>query len=121
MVNLKLSEFIEIPISNMSLFSDSGNMVRDAPYYYENPQEMVFIYNTNAVEYVIYQQKGFEHYISGKEVTKNKGFIDVAQNKIDRWVWSRILGLDYSTSENDQSMQEGNDKFLRQLGAVKDV
>jgi len=54
-------------------------------------------------------------------VTKNKGFIDVAQNKIDRWVWSRILGLDYSTSENDQSMQEGNDKFLRQLGAVKDV
>ncbi len=36
----------------------------------------IITYNVDKAEHTVYQQEGFTHYISGKKITKNKGFID---------------------------------------------
>lgn len=122
MADIKLSDVLSIVIDNMSEFSKSGFMASNGAYGYETPNEVVVIYNTGLVPYIIFQEEGFRHYLSGKMVTKNKGFISQrAQNKIDRYAWSNTLGLEYDSLDNNESYNEPQSKMLMQLGAVKNV
>ncbi len=98
----------------MAEFSASGHMVREGVSYFETPYELVAIYDTVAIPYIIYQQESFIHYLSGEIVDKNKGFIDRAQRRINNFVWSEELGLPYDV-DND------NEDVLEQMGAVKDI
>jgi len=114
LVNIELNDLIEIVNGNMAEFSASGHMAREGASYFETPYELVAIYDTVAVDYIIYQQEGFIHYITKEEVTKNKGFIDRAQRRINNFVWSEDLGLPYDV-DND------NEDVLEQMGSVKDI
>lgn len=114
MVNIELKDLIEIVNGNMAEFSASGHMVREGVSYFETPYELVAIYNTGSIRYIIYQQEGFEHWISGEFIDKNKGFIDRAQRRINNFVWSEDLGLPYDV-DND------NEDVLEQMGSVKDI
>lgn len=98
----------------MAEFSASGHMAREGASYFETPYELVAIYDTVAVNYIIFQQESFIHWISGKVVDKNKGFIDRAQRRINNFVWSEDLGLPYDL-DNDK------EDVLEQMGTVKDV
>ena len=106
----------------MAEFSASGHMTREGATFYETPYELVAMYDTVAVPYIIYQEESFVHYRSGEVVDVNKGFIsNKAQGKIQRFVWSEELGLPYNKLENDQILLEDGNKLLVELGAVADV
>lgn len=97
----------------MAEFSASGHMAREGASYFETPYELVAIYNPT-INYIVFQQESFVHWISGKVVDKNKGFIDRAQRKINSFVWSEELGLPYDVDNN-------NEDVLEQMGVVKDI
>ena len=106
----------------MAEFSASGHMAREGASFYETPTELVCMYDTVAVDYILYQEEGFTHYITKKRVEVNKGFIGrKAHGKIQRFVWSEQLGIPYNKLENNQILLENSDKLLMELGVVKDV
>jgi len=122
LVNIELVDLIEIVLGNMAEFSDSGNMVRSGATFFETPRELTAIYDTVAVPYIIYQEEGFVHWKSGKFIDKNKGFIStIANNKIQRFVFSEQIGEPYNKLANDQTLLEDRNKMLVQLGAIEDV
>jgi len=122
LVNIELADLIEIVLGNMAEFSDSGEMVRSGATFFETPTELTAIYDTVAVPYIIYQEEGFTHWISGKFIDKNKGFISTrANNKIQRFVFSEQIGEPYNKLANDQTLLEDRNKMLVELGAIKDV
>lgn len=121
MVKIELADLIEIVIGNMAEFSASGHMAREGASFYETPYDLVAMYDTVAVDYIIYQQEGFIHYLSGKFINKNQGFIDRTQNNLEYFVWGEVLGIPYNKLENNQILLENSDKLLMELGAVKNV
>jgi len=52
-------------------FAASGHMAREGATFYETPYELVCMYDTVAVPYIIYQEEGFTHYITKKPVEVN--------------------------------------------------
>lgn len=116
-----IEQFRNIITGNMELFSASGFMAKYGVVYFETPTELIAIYETKLVPYIIYQEEGFKHYISGKKVTKNKGFISVkAEGKLNRALWSEVLGIPY-TDETNESILDNNDNMLTELGAIINV
>ena len=114
MVNIELNDLIEIVIDNMEEFSASGHMAKEGASFFETPYELVAIYDTVAVIYIIFQEESFEHWITGEIVDKNEGFISVkAVGKIQKFVWSEVLGIPYD--------KEANEDVLEQMGSVKDI
>ena len=115
MVNIELNDLIEIVNGNMEEFSESGHMAREGASYFETPYELVAIYDTVAVDHIIFQEESSIPWITGKVVDKNKGFISQkAVGKIQKFVWSEVLGIPYDKEETDQDI-------LIELGAVSDV
>ena len=114
MVNIELKDLIEIVNGNMAEFSASGHMAKEGASYFETPYELVAIYDTVSVKYIIYQQEGFTHWISKEKITKNKGFINRAQRRINNFVWSEDLGLPYDKDKDKEDV-------LEQMGSVKDI
>ena len=63
---------------------DKGFMYANGTRYSEDATKYTIIYDGNAVPYIPYQEYGFTHYKSGKEITVNKGFIqDDTVNALD--------------------------------------
>lgn len=117
-----LNDLIEIVIGNMAEFADSGNMVRNGAEFFETPFELIAIYNTDEVDYIIYQEEGYTHYKSGQFIDVNKGFIsEKAEGKINRFIYSEQLGIPYNKLENDQILLENNTKIMSELGATINV
>jgi len=54
---------------------DKGFMYANGTRFSEDSTKYVIIYDGNAVPYIPYQEYGFIHWRSGKEVTLRKGFI----------------------------------------------
>ena len=76
----------------MAEFADTGYMASNGAEFFDTPYELVAIYNTNRVPYIVFQEEGTRYY------NKNKGFITTkADGKINRFIQSDILGLDIDT------------------------
>lgn len=54
---------------------DEGYMYLEGASFYETNGFILCRYEITRVPYIVYQEKGFEHWISKKMVTKNQGFI----------------------------------------------
>lgn len=119
---IKLQQVIEVLTSNMLTFADSGRMSREGISYFETPYEMTAVYNTDTLPYIIYQEEGFTHYLSGKFIDVNKGFISVkATGKIERLIYSDMLGIPYNNLEDNQIILENNGLMMTELGVFKNV
>lgn len=122
MQQIHLYEIIELLTSNMLSFADSGRMSREGITYTQTPYEITAVYNTAQLPYIIYQEKGFTHYRSGKFIDVNKGFISVKANgKIERLIHSKLLDIPYNNLEDNQIILENNSLMMTQLGVMKDV
>ena len=109
-------------VANMLEFADTGRMAREGLSYFETPREYTYIYETGKLPYIIYQEKGFIHYISKKLVDKNAGFISRDANGIvERYVYSSILGLPYNNLQENQTFIERSHLMMVEIGAIKDV
>lgn len=119
---IELYEVIETLTANMLEFADSGRMARQGISYFETPREITAVYNTATLPYIIYQEKGFTHYKSGKFIDKNIGFIsNKANGRIERLIYSKMLGIPYNNLEDNQTFLERNHLMMVELGAMQDV
>lgn len=119
---IKLQQVIEVLTSNLLTFAASGRMAREGISYFETPREITAVYNTAQLPYIIYQEEGFTHYRSGKFIDVNKGFISVkATGKIERLIYSDMLGLPYNNLEDNQIILENNGLMMTELGVFKNV
>lgn len=121
MKQITKADVIEITVSEALRFAKSGFMARNLASYFENPREILVIYNTRGVRYLIPQERGFKHYLSGKMVVKNKGFVSIkTSGKLERLVYSNALGLPYNKLENNKIMLENNHLMMVESGAITD-
>ncbi len=119
---IKLQQVIEVLTSNLLTFSDTGRMAREGISYFETPREITAVYNTAQLPYIIYQEEGFTHYLSGKFINVNQGFISVkATGKIEQLIYSDMLGIPYNNLEDNQIILENNKLMMTELGVMKDV
>lgn len=116
------ADAIEVSVSVALSFADSGNMSRNLlAGVFENPRELLLVFNTRGVRYLAAQEKGFVHYKSKKLVTKNKGFInEKIAGKLERMVYSNALGIPYNKLEDNQIIIENNHLMMVETGAFKD-
>lgn len=122
MEEITWTEVNNILVANMLEFADSGKMARRGLSSFETPHELTFYYNTAELPYIIYQEKGFKHYRSGKFIDKNKGFISVRANgKIERLIYTKMLGIEYNNLEDNQTFIERNHLMMEQIGVISDV
>lgn len=100
---------------NMNEFSQHiGN---DGLSYFETPNEITAVYNTNRYPYTAFQEEGFRNR-GGRMVTKHKGFISVkAVGKINNLIYNDSRGI----TQNNNNLIKDNTKTLKQLGVVRDV
>ena len=109
---MTLVDLIEIVVGNMVEFRDTGFMASNGAEFFETPYELVAIYNTNTVPYIVFNEEGTRY------TQKNKGFISVkAEGKISRFIYSEALGIPYNKLENNQIILENNNKLMVELGA----
>ncbi len=119
---MNIVDLIEIVVGNMSRFSDTGEMARSGAEFFDTPTEMIAIYNTSRLPYIIYQEEGFTHYRSKEFINKNKGFISVkAEGQISRFIWSEKLGLPFDRQDNNESLLNNQSKMMVELGAEINV
>lgn len=98
---------------------DSGNMFRNGLDTIETPNQYIGIYQDSRVEYITYQEEGFRHWISGKMVTKNQGFISQkTTGMLNRISWSETLGLPYSIEAQTDEALKRNNSILINSGMV---
>lgn len=121
MKQISKADVIEICTSVALSFADSGYMARNLATYYENPNEILVIFNTRGVRYLIPQERGFKHYRSGKMVTVNKGFVSVkTAGKLEMLQYSNILGVPYNKLEDNQILIENRHLMMVESGVIKD-
>lgn len=129
---IKLYQVIEILTSNMLQFADSGRMSREGISYFETPREITAVYNTAQLPYIVYQELGFTHYWRARSkdpavrakafISVNQGFIsEKATGKIERLIYSDMLGLPYNNLEDNQVIMQSNKLMMTELGVMKDV
>jgi len=119
-VSVNLADVISIVLNNMPF--DKGGMVSRGAYFFDTPYEITAIYNTGEVPYIIYQEEGFTHYLSGEFIDKNKGFISKkTTGQLNRYGWSVSLGLPFDVNENDDTLLNNQDKILEQMGVIQNV
>lgn len=106
----------------MAEFAASGRMAREGATFFEDPEKITAIYNTGRLPYIIYQEEGFTHYITGKPVVVNKGFISVkTEGKINRYINGAKIGIPYNKIEDNQILLERQHLLYVELGAIQDV
>ena len=119
---IKLPDVIQIVLGQMAQFSDSGNMLRKGAEFFDTPTEIVIQYNITGVPYIIYQEEGFIHYLTGKKVTKNQYFISKKTvGQLSMLGYSDVLGIEYNMLENDQTLLEDRNKMLEEIGATQRI
>jgi hypothetical protein len=95
---------IELPDLRRICFENtpvkSGKMV-SSWVFYENPHVMVASMNLGRAPHARWQEEGFKHYISGKMVTKNQGFIS-----------KRIVGAIMNESQGHRTSGKPLDKAV---------
>ena len=107
-------------VSNMASFADTFNMTNRGASFFETEYEMRAVYNDGLVPYIEPQEEGFKHYISGKMVTKNKGFISKkATGKINRMIWAEQNGFAIDYNEENSALLENQNEILVQMGGMK--
>ena len=122
MDEINLPDVIQIVLGQMALFADSGEMLRNGASFFDTPHELVVEYNTIAVPHIIYQEEGFTHWISGKFIKVNQGFISRdTTGQLNRYGWSKALGIEFNMLENNQVLLENQDKMLEELGATQRI
>jgi len=116
---INLPDIMQIVLGQMAQFSDSGEMLRKGVDFFDTPYEIVIEYNTAGVPHIIYQEEGFTHWISGKFIDINKGFIsEKTTGQLNAYGWSKALGIPFNMLENDQILLEDRDKMLEEMGAT---
>ena len=119
-MSINLADVITIVLAQTPV--DKGFMISHVAEFFDTPTELVIEYNTSTVPYIIYQEEGFKHYLSGKMVTKNKGFIsNKTTGQLNAYGWSKALGLPFNMLENEQLVLDEQDKILTQLGVIQNV
>lgn len=108
----ELADVIEIVLANIPI--DTGFMARTAPAFFETPYEITVIYS--GVDYLEYNEEGTIY------TQKNKGFISKkTTGLINRYGWSKSLGLPLDKTENNEALLENQDKLLEELGVIERV
>jgi|LGVE01.1.fsa_nt_gb hypothetical protein len=119
MDEINLPDVIEIVLAQMALFADSGEMLRKGVSFFDTPHEIVIQYNTAQVPHIIYQERGFTHWLSGKFIDINQGFIgEKTTGQLNSYGWSKQLGIPFNKLENNQILLENADKMLEEIGAT---
>lgn len=72
---LEIGQFRNIVDNNKPF--DTGRMLLEGTRYVVNPEYQKVSYDTLTLPYIIFQEKGFTHWITGERVEVNKGFISV--------------------------------------------
>jgi len=81
-----------IVLANMPY--DTGFMFLEGASFYETNAFLLCRYEITRVPYIVYQEDGFEHYITKKMVTKNQGFIrDKTVGDLNRHASYKQAGL----------------------------
>lgn len=120
MNEINLADVITIVLAQVPV--DKGFMIRNIAEFYDTPYELVVEYNTSAVPYIIYQEEGFKHWRSGKQVIKNKGFISQkTTGQLNKYGWSMALGIPFNMEENEELVLNEQDKMLEQMGVIQSV
>lgn len=119
-MEISFSDFIETVLGGIPV--DKGGILNRGVEFYETAYEYIAEWNTIAVPHIIYQEEGFTHWITGKKVTKNKGFITrKIFGQVQRLAWSRDLGIPFNKSESDNALLLHQDKMMSELGVMQDV
>lgn len=72
---------------------DTGNMFMTGARFIETQHYYQIQYDLQTVPYIYFQEEGFTHYISGQEITKNKGFIsNLTHGQLEMLVSTRFNG-----------------------------
>lgn len=96
----------------------SGRLMNEGIIFIETPTYHKATYDSSIVKYITYQEEGFQHYISKKQVTKNKGFISrKTVGAINNIVYSENLGLPYSLEEPNEELARRRNEILQSQGA----
>lgn len=120
MIENLYSDFIETVIAGTPV--KDGIIIRFGLTFFDTPYEMSAIFSGIAVPHIIYQEEGFTHWISGKFITKNQGFISKKiTGQINRMGWSNALGLPFDKHENNDILLSNQDKMLEQLGVIENI
>jgi hypothetical protein len=115
-----LFDLRNVVVSNMASFADSFNMTNKGASFFETEYEMRAVYQDEIVPYIVFQEEGFKHYLSGKLVKKNKGFISVkATGKINRIIWAETNGLQVDYNEENQALLENQNNILVSMGGMQ--
>ncbi len=119
-MSVNLADVITIVLAQTPV--DKGFMISNVAEFFDTPYELVVEYNTDAVPYIIYQEEGFIHWKSGKEVKKNKGFISKkTTGQLNAYGWSNALGIPFNMLENEQRILDEQDKILGQMGVIQEI
>ena len=119
-MSVNLADVITIVIAQTPV--DKGFMVRNVAEFFDTPYELIVEYNTSTVPYIVYQEEGFTHWISGKQIEVNKGFISKrTTGQLNAYGWSMALGIPFNMLENEQLVLDEQDKMLEQMGVIQQV
>ena len=114
------TDFIETVIGGIPV--KSGAILRNGTEFFETPYEYICDWNTMQVPHIIYQEEGFRHWITGKMVTVNKGFISrKIFGQVQRLAWSSELGIPFDKSESDNALLLHQDKMMSELGYMQEI
>lgn len=113
---INVVDVIEIVVGNMAEFADTGRMSREGAEFFDSEFEIKVQYNTNKVNYIVYQELGTKFF------NGNMGFISIeAEGKLKRYIYSQLVGEPYNFLENNQVLLENQSKLLTEQGAIIDV
>ena len=91
-------------------------MFEDTPFY------MKATYDANIAPQIRYQEEGFIHYLTGKPVTMNVGWISRRSvGAINRIEQSNVLGLPYSYKETNDELADRANEILINEGVLTRV
>lgn len=74
---------------------DKGYMMGNGLITRIEGKRVGFIYDTVAVPYIVYQNEGFTHYISGNFIKVHQGFVDKSITEAKMVIAHQSAGFDY--------------------------
>ena len=109
---MTIVDLIEIVIGNMPI--DKGNMRRNGAEFFDTPYELVAIYNTNGVPYIVFQEEGTRYFKGNQHFIRNN-----TVGQLNYLSWSESIGLPFDKTENNKNLLQYQDKMLEQLGVIQ--
>lgn len=120
MSDINLADVITIVLAQMPV--DKGDMLKGGASFFDTPYEIIIDYNTGSFPYIIFQNEGFIHYLSGEFIDKNQHFIDKkTTGQLNAYGWSSSLGLPFDMQESNDTVLANQDKILEQMGVIHNV